>query len=433
MYSDNNVNAIYSSKIGFEFEFFANESISVAKDSISATLNRKIRIEDKAHSDFKPTSNVFKLEPDNSGGTGMIELVTGSLPFAEAKLILSKTLKWIKENGYTNDRCSIHVNISFDGSKLGPVANMSNLDIGKFVLNFNEDLVYEEFPNRKNSVYAKSIKFIIPTAGMVQPSPGKNIWKNYIFANEKYYGINFTKVPKGYIEFRYLGGKDYEKRYDSILKLMQHFILSLYEVLENPEYSKEDLAKLDKVLKEYRNILQSYKDYERFKEKFPDITLMVDLKTDKQIMQTFFTKMREKIFDLLSKSGMKSGLINYDADSGKIQIKNVTLNNCFEISDVDIVDSTIQGNIKRCDIFDSIINNSSLFECNMFGSTECNSSKIEDSYVSKNVMTTDCYVFGPKGVFSGNMKGGIFRKGRATKFAKFSSDTEVIEIEKISI
>jgi len=35
-----------------------------------------------------------------------------------------------------------------------------------------------------------------------------------------------------------------------------------------------------------------------------------------------------------------------------------------------------------------------------------------------------------KGVFSGQMEGGIFRKGRATDMAKFE-DTEIIEIEKI--
>ena len=48
----------------------------------------------------------------------------------------------------------------------------------------------------------------------------------------------------------------------------------------------------------------------------------------------------------------------------------------------------------------------------------------------KNVMCKDSYVFGVRGVFSGEMEGGIFRKGRATKMAKFEN-TEIIEIEKI--
>ncbi len=253
MYTNEQLNAIYSAKIGFEFEFFSSLNLEATKESLANALNKKIRIEEKAHSDFAPTGDVFKIEPDNSGGSGMIELVTGSLPFVEAKIIMAKAFKWIRENGSTNDRCSTHINISFDGKKLGPVANMTALDIGKFVLNFDEDKVYEAFPNRKNSVYAKSIKCILPLNGMTQSSSSKINWQNYMFVNEKYYGINFMKVPKGYIEFRYLGGADYEKKYSTVLSLAEHFILSLYETLANPTYSKEDIKKLDAVLSQRRS------------------------------------------------------------------------------------------------------------------------------------------------------------------------------------
>jgi len=431
MYSNEQLNAIYSSKVGFEFEFFANEDIQEAKTSIANTLNKKIRIEDKAHSDFSPTEEVFKMEPDNSGGTGMIELVTGPLPFVESKLIMAKMLKWIQENGSTNERCSIHVNLAFDGKKLGPITNMTKLDIGKFVLNFDEDKVYEAFPNRKDSVYAKSIKFIVPLSGMTQNSPGKNVWHNYMFVNEKYYGINFTKIPKGYIEFRYLGGKDYEKKYSTILSMTEHFLISLYETLVNPQYTDEDMKKLDAVLEKHQDVIQSYKTYQKFKEKFPNIQLMIDLKTADQIVEMYYPRIRERVFDLLTKADLQEGLINYDSDTGRIQIKDAELKRCFEIHDVDIVDCVVQGNIKGCDIFGSEIINSSIFESNLFGSTICKDCKVEESYVSKNVICENSYVFGKKGVFSGEMEGGIFRQGRATKFARFSDDTEVIEIEKI--
>jgi hypothetical protein len=432
MYSNEQLNAIHFSNIGFEFEFFANDNIEVAKESIANSLNKKIRIEEKAHSEFSPNADVFKLEPDNSGGTGMIELVTGSLPFVEAKLILSKMLKWIRENGSTNDRCSIHINISFDIIKLGPIMNMTNLDIGKFVLNFDEDKVYEAFPSRKDSVYAKSIKFILPLSNMTQNSPSKITWNNYMFVNEKYYGINFTKIPKGYIEFRYLGGKGYEKKYTTILLMIEHFITSLYNILDNPVYTKEDIKKLNDVLEKHKGVIQAYKSYEDFNKKFPKISLMIDLKTASQIISMYYPKIREKIFDLLTKADMKSGLINYDSDLGRVQIKDANLNRCFEISGVDLIQCVIKGNVKQCDIFDSEINDSSIFESNVFGSSTCKDCKIEDSYVSKNIEVSNCYVFGKKGVFSGDMVGGIFRQGRATKFATFSKDTEIIEIEKIT-
>ena len=64
MYSNKQLNAIHNSKIGFEFEFFANQDITKAKEDLSRVLNKKIRIESKAHSDFAPSGDVFKLEPD---------------------------------------------------------------------------------------------------------------------------------------------------------------------------------------------------------------------------------------------------------------------------------------------------------------------------------------------------------------------------------
>ncbi len=430
MYTNEQLNAIYASKIGLEFEFFANEGLEEVKRSLSNALNKRIQIEEKAHSDFTPSSETFKLEPDNSGGTGMIELVTGPMPFVESKLIIAKTLKWIRENGSTNERCSIHVNVAFDGKKLGTPTNVSSLDIGKFVLNFDENKIYEAFPNRKDSVYAKSIKFIVPLSGMTQPSPEKVSWKNYMFVSEKYYGVNFSKLPKNYIEFRYLGGKDYEKKYNTIMNLTEHFVISLYETLMYPQYNDKDFKQLDVILEKHSGIIESYKDYQTFKKKFPKIKLMVDLQTYDQIVETFYPKMREEIFKLLTLAGLKEGLINYDADTGRMQLKNAELMQCFEIKGIDIVDCKIQGNILNCDIFSSELTNSSLFESNLFGATDAADCKIEDSYVSKNVMCKDSYVFGPRGVFSGEMEGGIFRKGRATKMARFEN-TEIIEIEKI--
>jgi len=430
MYTNEQLNAIYASKIGLEFEFFANEGVEEVKRSLSNALNKRIQIEEKAHSDFTPSNETFKLEPDNSGGTGMIELVTGPMPFVESKLIIAKTLKWIRENGSTNERCSIHINVAFDGKKLGTPTNVSSLDIGKFVLNFDENKIYEAFPNRKDSVYAKSIKFIVPLSGMTQPSPEKVSWKNYMFVSEKYYGVNFSKLPKNYIEFRYLGGKDYEKKYNTIMNLTEHFVISLYETLMYPQYTDKDIKQLDVVLEKHSSIVESYKDYQTFKKKFPKIKLMVDLQTYDQIVETFYPKMREEVFKLLTLAGLKEGLINYDADTGRMQLKNAELMRCFEIKGIDIVDCKIQGNILNCDVFSSELVNSSLFESNLFGATDAADCKIEDSYVSKNVMCKDSYVFGPRGVFSGEMEGGIFRKGRATKLAKFEN-TEIIEIEKI--
>lgn len=433
MYSNEQLNAIHSSNLGFEFEFFTKDKINVVKESISTALNKKIRTEENIHNSFSPSSDIFKIELNSLGEADMFMLKTGILPFVEAKMILSKTLKWIRENGSTTASCSLKLNISFDVNKLGPVGNISKLDIGKFVLNFNEDKIYEEFPDRKDSIYSKSIKFILPLGGMVQSSPSKSIWKNYMFVNDKYYGADFTNITNGYVKFRYLGGVNYQNKYSAILLMIEYFITSLYETLNNPVYSKNDLTLLDDVLNKHSNVLQAYKTFEKFKKKFPKIKLMVDLKTANQLVEMYYPKVREKVFDLLTKADMTEGMINYDTDSGKIQIKGANLTRCYEISGVDIVDCIIKGNIKNCDIFESDIEDSILSEVNLFGASICKDCKIKDSYVSRNVIAENCYISGKRGVFSGNMEGGVFKQGRATKFANFSKTTEIIEIEKITI
>ena len=40
---------------------------------------------------------------------------------------------------------------------------------------------------------------------------------------------------------------------------------------------------------------------------------MIDLKTYDQIVEMYYPKIREKIFDLITRAGMNEGLINYDS------------------------------------------------------------------------------------------------------------------------
>ena len=88
----------------------------------------------------------------------------------------------------------------------------------------------------------------------------------------------------------------------------------------NPKYTDKDLKVLDKLLEKHKGVVQSYKTYQAFKKQFPNINLMVDLKTYDQIIEMYYPKMREKIFELLTKADLKSGLINYDSDTGRMQV-----------------------------------------------------------------------------------------------------------------
>ena len=196
-----------ASQMGIEFEFYSNLELEETVKSVSKTLGRKIQLEEKAHSDFVPSAEVFKMEPDMSGGAGLIELVTGPMPYRNARLVIVKMLGWIRENGYTSDRASIHLNMSFNPDFLEEPNMIQHMDVLKFILEFDEDRVYKYFPNRKDSTYAKSIKWIMPKHEAFYYNADLINKDNFTFANTKYYGINFEKAQSNYLEFRYIGGK----------------------------------------------------------------------------------------------------------------------------------------------------------------------------------------------------------------------------------
>jgi len=160
----------YSAKLGFEFEFYSNLNRNEIAYDLGKVLGKKVLVFKKYHSNFKPTKDIFKLEPDYSGGSKMVEFITGPLPYFEAIVILIKTLKWIDENGYTDKKCAFQFGMDIDTSIYPDVPPMSQMNILKFILGFDENVVYKRFPDRMGSLYAKSIKRIVPSNKFVDPS-----------------------------------------------------------------------------------------------------------------------------------------------------------------------------------------------------------------------------------------------------------------------
>ena len=197
-YSDKFLNQIFKLKksiIGFEFEFYMKnisyyKTLELLNQELSPVKVWGFR---QYHSGFTTDENNFKIEPDLSGGSNMVELITGPLNYIDSKYYLVKILNFIQNYGYTNDKTSIHINISFNDEKL----DLNNVNILKLILNINEDEIYKYYPSRKNNVYAKSVKKIIPYKEYDFSNIPISIVKNNMkLPNDKYYGINFLNIVK---------------------------------------------------------------------------------------------------------------------------------------------------------------------------------------------------------------------------------------------
>lgn len=418
-------------QIGIEFEFYSNLELEETRESLSKLLNRKIRLEDKAHSDFQPSAEVFKMEPDMSGGKGLIELVTGALPYRNARILIMKMLGWIRENGYTTDRASIHLNMSFNPDYLEDPQMISKMNVLKFILEFDEARVYKYFPNRENSTYAKSIKWVMPKHEAFYYNADMINKDNFTFANTKYYGINFEKAQKNYLEFRYIGGKDYEKRTDDILHLADSFIMAIWRSCAEPRFSPANKIELQRILRKNEPLMEMLKDYKAVNKYWPKINILVDLQDDPRVISVQWDRFKNKVLDLLSNGTMEEGLINYDSDYSTVQVKDGKFKTAYILDGFEFVNCELSGNIENSGIYGGKVTGAQVLRSQLYNGCEIMDSKIESSYVHGSCTVTNCYVFGRDGIFKGKMIGGIFREGGVGPHARFE-DTEVIVSTKIN-
>lgn len=417
--------------IGIEYEFYSNEARTDIAREVGQLVRKKIKVGEIYHSEEEVGKHVWKIEPDFSGGVRMNELITEPMPYYEAISTMIKILGWIREKGWTDEKCALHVNISFDEFKVKLPVKLSSINKLKFILGFNEQMIYDKFPKRKNSIYARSINQIIPINRFVFNDNVTQIFKeNYELPNEKYYGINFTKLAKNYFEVRYLGGRGYERKGQDIIFIINYIATFTYGVLQNNNsYTDNDLGKLKFIIKEHKKVVSSFSDLDSFLVNFPNIRILVDLKGEHQILKTFYTKIRDQLFDLIVNCGVRRGILNYDADVGKYQLKDAVLTKAFPISEMEIFDSKIQGNIVDCDLYRCTITNAHIINSNLYSGNTVIKSKIVNTPFHVYNKAIDCYIDNKKKPVNGTVVRGIIRSGDIGKMSKISKETEVIDPE----
>jgi hypothetical protein len=424
-------------RIGFEFEFYSSFDVIKTAKELAKVLKKRVVVpmnvatlgEPKPlyHSPVEPSSSIFKLEPDYSGGKKMCELVTGPLEYAEARNVLIKVFEWIQDNGYTTERCSTHLNISIDGVKLPTKFTIQNLNLLKFILSFDENMIYKAFPNRADSVYARSIKEIYPNnIFFYQQDTPVITANNFRLPNEKYFGVNFLKREKGYLEYRYLGGKDYEKSAKKILDILDYCILHLHDTLNFTEYSKDDERYFKDLYKKQAELAKPFVKYESFKKAFPNLEVTVDLGNEDMILQAYWNNIREKLFDLIIRGGLKKGKFNYDTEVSKYQLLGAKVKNC-KIDFIEFVSCEVEGVIQNSAFYKCKVSNSRITECTAPVDNKFSFCKIAEVPLHASNTCDDCFIENRKQLINCTVNRGVIRNGEIGKLAKISKDTFIVE------
>jgi hypothetical protein len=426
-------------KIGIEFEFYSNLKghLETAR-SISKYIGKRVVVpmalsdikEPKPlyHSPVAPTDEIFKLEPDYSGGKTMCELVTGPMKYTEARNVIIKVLEWISNNGYTTERCSIHVNISIDDVQLPTIFDIKNMNVLKFILSFDEENVYSVFPKRRDSVYARSIKEILPNKSAFFINKDSTVYSRNAFQTpfEKYYGVNFLKLEKNYLEYRYMGGADYEKKTKKILDLVSYFITHMHSVLNFMDFTSSEVREFKKMIEKQNKISQAFVKYASFKKEFPDIKVTLDMNDNDDVLEGVWINLRDKLFEIIVSGGMTKGEFNLDSEIGRFQLKSTKLKNC-RLTDLEIIDCELEGVMDRCSFYGCKIKNSRIgFSVFPKGNT-VDFSKIVESPLHVENACNDCFIENKSNIINCQVVRGVIRNGEIGKLANVSKETMIVE------
>jgi hypothetical protein len=426
-YSDKFLNQsgkLKNSIIGMEFEFYLKElsfykTLELLNQELSPVRVHGFR---QYHSGFVPDDKNFKIEPDLSGGSNMVELVTGPLDYYDAKYYLIKIIKFIQTHGYTNEKCSVHFNISFNGEK-----NLNDLNILKLILNTDENEIYRYYPSRKGNVYAKSIKKIIPYKEYDFFNIPINVVRNNIrLPNDKYYGINFTHINNDKetqrLEFRYIGGKDFENNLGQLIYFMERFIINTFDSID-ADFNSEDVDKLEEFLEENISSFKNLAKYDNFIVDFPTVQIQIDQNNNYDIVSTYYDKIYPKLFNLVdSTDDISECIVNYVATTQTIELVDARLKTSSTLKGYDLINCDVEGVFDDCFFVGTQIKNSQLLKSKLQNS-EVENSKILNCKVDGSSLT-NCYFM--DGYLNGDMFGGVFRSGELGPFASMDSEVKIV-------
>lgn len=412
-------------KVGFEFEFYMKDlsfykTLELLNKELSPVLVHGFR---QYHSDFTPDEKNFKIEPDLSGGSNMVELVTGPMQYQMAKYYLIKILKFIQNYGYTNEKSSVHFNLSFEGDK-----NLNDLNILKLILNTDEDEIYRFYPSRKGNIYAKTVKSIIPYKEYDFFNIPISTVKNSIrIPSDKYFGINFLHINNDKktqrLEYRYIGGRDYEQNIGNIVYFLDRFILDCYNSID-ASFNQSDAQKLEEYLETNIDKYRNFSKYDNFIVEYPKIQIQVDQNFMYELVSSYFARIYPRLFALIEGTdSLQDCIVNFVTSTQTLEVVDAKVKGTLTLKEIEFINCNIvDGLFEDCKFHSCEIDNTQITKSKISHS-EVNNSKVLSCRVEQSGLK-NCYFM--NGYLNGDMDGGVFRSGELGPFATVSPETKIV-------
>jgi len=413
-----------STRIGFVFEFFSSQETPFIAEDLSRVCGKSVAITSEK---MTPTWDSPILLQEYQGKNPRYKFITSPQDFLSVGPMLFGVLEWINQKAKTDKTTGLQVLLSFNHGSLQTINTISNMDPAKLILKMDENYLFQRFPERKNSPFAVSIKTLIPTNEfMTAPSSLGHLKSFFILPKAHYYGIDFTDQAMGELIFNYIGGKDYPKNHKSITETLHYYILSTYQILNSQGYTPEMNISAEKIFEDYPIIRRAYYEPKFFLKHFKDIQVGVDLKRADEIIEAYWTKLRDPLMKLMLECEFRKGKFNWDSAEGRFQIKEAKLSG-GKISQLDIVDCEIQSVVEDCGVWNSTLKNSRIILSTLVEHNKIEDCVLERVRADRNNTIKKSSIYNAGEIINCNVSESIIKDAGIGKEAKLDEECVVIE------
>lgn len=224
------------------------------------------------------------------------------------------------------------------------------------------------------------------------------------------------------LEFRYIGGADYEKNIGNLIYFMDRFIINTYDCID-ADFSKEDIDKLEVYLDDNISFFKNFSKYDNFIVDYPSVQLQIDQQGDYDIVSTYYQNIQIDLYNIINSIyNLKECIINYVTLTQTMELVDAKIKSTSTISGLDLINCSCEGIFEDCFFVGSEITNSQVSKCKLQQSSTLNSKILNCNVESSDL--TNCYFV--DGYLNSNMFGGVYRSGKLGPYATLDSDVKVV-------
>jgi hypothetical protein len=190
------------------------------------------------------------FKDDGSLNFGGVELTSPPIELSEFLKICPSVFKWIDKVGTVDSSCGFHIHLSITNKRGNGLQSLKEINSLKMALLLNEQHIWKHFKNRRFNGYCLT-KFsssalldilLRPNLDLDVPHRIRDFYCHYS-------GLNLENARKNHVEFRYIGGRDYHKKFRAVQEVIFTYIDSLLAGVL-PQYKKSQYFSTYRKLKE---------------------------------------------------------------------------------------------------------------------------------------------------------------------------------------